>query len=45
MLDSIRAIDIVRYIVGVRSWEGPLWEVPLYNIVLCKIEHDAVYIA
>ena len=34
MLDSIRAIDIVRYIiVGVRSWEGPLWEVPLYLYV------------
>ena len=33
MLDSIRAIDLVRYIVGIRSWEGPLWEVPLYNII------------
>ena len=32
MLDSIGAIAIVRYIVGVRSWEGPLWEVPLYII-------------
>ena len=35
MLDSIGAIAIVRYIVGVRSWEGPLWEVPLY---LCAAE-------
>ena len=31
MLDSIRAMDIVRYIVGVRSWEGPLWKDPMYN--------------
>ena len=30
MVNSIRAIAVVRYIVGGRSWEGPLWEVPLY---------------
>ena len=29
---SIRAIASVRYREVVRSWEGPLWEVPLYNI-------------
>ena len=29
MLDSIHAIDIVCYVVGVCSGEGPLWEVPL----------------
>ncbi len=27
---SIRAIASVRYREVVRSWEGPLWEVPLY---------------
>ena len=31
MLNSIRAIGFVRYIETVRSWEGPLWEVPLYT--------------
>ena len=30
---SIRAIASVRYREVVRSWEGPLWEVPLYYIV------------
>ena len=34
MVNSIRAIAVVRYIVGGRSWEGPLWEVPLY-MILC----------
>ena len=29
---SIRAIASVRYREVVRSWEGPLWEAPLYNI-------------
>ena len=29
---SIRAIASVRYREVVRSWEGPLWEVPLYNV-------------
>ena len=28
---SIRAIASVRYREVVRSWEGPLWEVPLYT--------------
>ena len=42
MLDSIRAIDIVRYIVGVRSWEGPLWEVPLY-IHSWHVNHNDVH--
>ena len=31
---SIRAIASVRYREVVRSWEGPLWEVPLYYILL-----------
>ena len=36
MLDSIRAIDNVRYIVGDRSREGPLWELRLYSKHNCK---------
>ena len=28
---SIRTIASVRYREVVRSWEGPLWEVPLYT--------------
>ena len=31
---SIRAIASVRYREVVRSWEGPLWEVPLYYNVM-----------
>ena len=34
---SIRAIASVRYREVVRSWEGPLWEVPLYSILKNEI--------
>ena len=33
---SIRAVASVRYREVVRSWEGPLLEVPLYTISLNK---------
>ena len=34
---SIRAIASVRYREVVRSWEGPLWEVPLYIYIYIYI--------
>ena len=39
---SIRAIASVRYREVVRSWEGPLWEAPLYTCTV-KFMCTAVY--
>ena len=37
---SIRAIASVRYREVVRSWEGPLWEAPLYMYLILHEEID-----
>ena len=43
---SIRAIASVRYREVVRSWEGPLWEVPLYspkNVISVQVGSEVTH--
>jgi len=42
MVISIGATASVRYREVVRSWEGPLWEVPLYTVAMRALAHSSM---